>query len=375
MPAYFDCAATSPTAPEAREAILHYTDLAYGNAGSRTHGFGAEAKKGVDRARAAVARIAGARPDEVIFTSGATEANNIALLGLREHGMATGRRHIVTTAIEHKAVLEPVEALERQGFGVTLVPPAGDGRVRAEDVLAAVRPDTLVVSVMQANNETGALQPIDEIATGLADRPAFLHVDAAQGFGKEFEMLRHPAVRLISVSAHKIYGPKGIGALIARRGRERAPLTPLSYGGGQERGLRPGTLPVPLIAAFGAACTVAERDVEQRRATCLAIRQRLLDALLPLGAVINGAPEAGLASTVNLSFPGLDSEAVMLVLKDLVALSNGSACTSASYEPSHVLAAMGLSPDRIDGALRFSWWHGSEEPDWGEVAQRIDSLR
>lgn len=375
MIAYFDCAATAPLAPEAREALLRYTDLAYGNAGSRTHVFGLDAKRAVDSARTAVASVVGARADEVIFTSGATEANNLALLGLRAHGEATGKRHIVTTAIEHKAVLEPVQALVKAGFEATFVAPEIDGRVSPDSVLAAVRPDTLVVSVMQANNETGTLQPIVMIADRLADHPAFFHVDAAQGFGKEFPALRHPRVQLISVSAHKLYGPKGVGALIVRRGRERVPLSPLTYGGGQERGLRPGTLPVPLVAAFGAACTAAEREAETRRAACLAIRAHLLEAVMPLGAMINGAPDDSLVSTINISFPGLDSEAVMLVLKDAVALSNGSACTSASYEPSHVLNAMGLPRERVDGALRFSWCHISEEPDWDEVAQRIRSLQ
>lgn len=375
MAAYFDCAATAPLAPEAREALLRYTDLAYGNAGSRTHEFGTEANRAVQSARAEVARLVSARPDEVVFTSGATEANNLAILGLRAHGEATGRRHIVTTAIEHKAVLEPVGALQAAGFEASFVTPEPDGRVTAEAVLSAVRPDTLLVSVMQANNETGALQPIDEITAGLGDHPAYFHVDAAQGFGKELASLQNQRVQLISASAHKIYGPKGIGALIVRRGQGRIPLQPLFFGGGQERGLRPGTLPVPLVAAFGAACASALRDLDQRRAKCLAIRARLLEALLPLGAEINGAPEASLASTVNLSFSGLDSEAVMLVLKDLVAVSNGSACTSASYEPSHVLLAMGLERERIEGALRFSWSHDSEEPDWGAVADRIASLR
>lgn len=336
---------------------------------------GADAKRAVQHARAAIARIVGATAEEVIFTSGATEANNLAILGLRNHGDETGRRHIVTTAIEHKAVLEPVQALVKAGFEATFVRPDQSGRVSADAVIAAIRPDTLLVSVMQANNETGILQPIDEIAARLADHPAIIHVDAAQGFGKELEALRQRRIQLISLSGHKIYAPKGIGALVIRRGVQRVPLTPLQFGGGQERGLRPGTLPVPLIAALGAAATAAERNHRQRRAACLTIRQRLLDALLPLGAVLNGDSTHCLATTVNLSFPGLDSEAVMLVLKDEIAISNGSACTSASYEPSHVLVAMGLPRERIDGALRFSWYHDTSEPNWASVASRIRSLQ
>jgi cysteine desulfurase len=374
MIAYFDCAATAPLAPEARQALLHYTDVAYGNAGSRTHQLGIDAKQAVQAARAAIANVVAAQPDEVIFTSGATEANNIAILGLEEHGRKTNRRHIVTTAIEHKAVLEPVQALIGRGFEATFVGSREDGRVEADELLAAVRPDTLLVSVMHANNETGVIQPLAEIARGLDGLPAFLHVDAAQGFGKELDLLRLDRVQLVSISGHKIYAPKGVGALICRRTPERVPLTALHFGGGQERGLRPGTLPVPLIAAFGAAAAAAVADHGQRLQACLAIRERLLRALLPLGAVINGNQKHCLASTISLSFPGLDSEAVMLVLKDLVALSNGSACTSASYERSHVLTAMGLEEDRIDSALRWSWSHMTEEPDWQQVTHTIRRL-
>lgn len=375
MTAYFDCAATTPIDPDARAALMRFTDLEYGNAGSRTHEYGALAQRAVQTARAQVGSLARARPDEVIFTSGATEANNLAILGLRFHGEAVGKRHIITTAIEHKAVLEPVQALVAAGFEATIIAPGSDGSVSAEAVLAAVRPDTLLVSVMHANNETGALQPIAAIAAGLAETGAFFHVDAAQSFGKLREPLDDHNIHLISASGHKLYSPKGIGALVARRGAKRVPLTPLMYGGGQERGLRPGTLPVAMIAAFGAACAAAAREADNRAARCLHIRHNLLDAFLPIGAVINGSPDLGLASTINLSFPGLDSEAVMLVLKDLVALSNGSACTSASYDASHVLVAMGLTDDRIDGALRFSWCHMTEEPDWPTVAARISGLR
>jgi cysteine desulfurase len=227
---------------------------------------------------------------------------------------------------------------------------------------------------MHVNNETGAIQPIEEIASAIGTHPAFFHVDAAQGFGKDLAPLRNSRVQIISLSGHKIYAPKGIGALVTRRGRERIPLQPLFYGGGQEKGLRPGTLPVPLVAAFGASAKAAISDHDARQLRCREIGTRLFEALQPLGAMVNGSQDHSLSSIVNLSFPGLDSEAVMLVIKDLVAISNGSACTSASYEPSHVLSAMGLDEARIDGALRFSWSHMSEEPDWSEVARRIGSL-
>jgi cysteine desulfurase len=228
---------------------------------------------------------------------------------------------------------------------------------------------------MHANNETGALRPIEPIASGLVGTDTFFHVDAAQSFGKLRAPLGDPNIHMISVSGHKLYAPKGIGALVVRRSETKVPLSPLTYGGGQERGLRPGTLPVALVAAFGAACGAALRDADARAERCREIRQHLLDAFEPLGAMINGSLGHGLVSILNLSFPALDSEAVMLVLKDLVALSNGSACTSASYDPSHVLVAMGVPDARIDGALRFSWCHMTDEPDWAEVSRRIKGLR
>ena len=375
MTSYFDCAATTPIDPEAYRALLHYVEIEYGNAGSRTHEYGLAASRAVKSAREKVAALSNSKPEEVIFTSGATEANNLAILGIQAHGISTGKRHIVTTAIEHKAVLEPVSALIKQGFEATFVAPQNDGRVTAEDVMRAVRPDTLIVSVMHANNETGALQPIDEIAAQLRGHSAFLHVDAAQTYGKSNKTLTNTDIDMISVSGHKIFAPKGIGALIIRRGQRRPPLTPLFFGGGQERGLRPGTLPVALIAAFGAACGSALREAEERQKRCIEIRHRLLETILKLGGEVNGHFTHSLPSTLNVSFPGLDSEAVLVALKGLIAISNGSACTSASYAPSHVLVAMGLSEDRVESALRFSWCHMTKEPSWDEVEFRINSLK
>lgn len=371
-PIYLDCNATAPMEPAVRDAVLRCLDEEFGNAGSRTHDYGARANKLVQRAREQVASVVAARREEVIFTSGATEANNLALLGLAEHGIATGKKHIVSTRIEHKAVLEPLAILAQRGFDVTLVAPCAGGWVDADAVASAVRPDTLVVSVMHVNNETGVIQPLAEICERLADHEAYLHVDAAQGYGKELGALRNPRIDLISASGHKIYGPKGVGALIARRrGYSRVPLTPLLFGGGQERGMRAGTVPVPLVAGFGVAAELAERLADERRAACLAYRERMLAALRPLNIVINGDPERTVAHTLNVSLPGMDSEAAMLALKDIVAISNGSACTSQSYEPSHVLRAMGLPDQVIQGALRISWCHMTHGPDWQEVAETL----
>lgn len=365
MTVYLDCNATTPLDPAVRDALMQYLDEEYGNAGSRTHEFGAKAKQSVERARRCVSNLARADPQDVVFTSGATESNNLAIRGLAEYGQRIGKKHLVTTAIEHKAVLEPFEQLERQGFEVTIVPVDASGAVAAAAVEDAIRRDTLLVSVMHANNETGVVQPVQEIAEKLEPEGPYLHVDAAQTFGKLDEPLQHQRVDLISLSAHKIYGPKGVGALIARRrGRTRPPLQPLMHGGGQERGLRPGTLPVHLIVALGEAAERAARDKKERAARCQEIRRGIIDALAPLGAQFNGDQSLVMPHVLNCSVPGVDSEAAMLACKGNIAISNGSACTSVSYTPSHVLEAMGLSEDRIEGAMRLSWCHLTPDADW-----------
>ena len=375
MAVYLDCNATTPLDPAVRAVMLRYLDQDYGNEGSRTHEFGARAKQAVQRARDQVAAVVGAKRDEVIFTSGATESNNLAILGLRAAAKEAGRTHIITTQIEHKAVLEPCDAMERSGFAVTRVPVGASGAVDPEAIRTALRPETFLVSVMQVNNETGVRQPLDAIAGALSDHPAYLHTDAAQGFGKDLVPLRNPRVDLISVSGHKLYAPKGVGALVKRRrGFVRPPLEPLVVGGGQERGLRPGTLPVALITALGEAAELALRDQDQRHAVCLAIREQALATLLPLGAVLTGDQSLVMDHVLNLGFPGLDSEALMVALKDLVAISNGSACTSSSYAPSHVLKAMGMGDDEANTCLRISWCHMTPAVDWAAVAARVRSL-
>lgn len=375
MTIYLDHNATTPVDKRVADEIMELFLEDFGNAGSRTHEHGQRAGQIVSRARSMIALTLDARDDEIVFTSGATEADNIALLGLVPEGQRSGRRHIVSTAIEHKAVLEPLQRMADSGFDIDLVRPATSGRVSAEDVLAAVRPDTLLVSVMSANNETGVIQPIDEISARLADHDAYLHVDAAQTYGKLNDPLRNHRIDLISLSAHKVFGPKGVGALVARRrGYRRPPLTPLTVGGGQERGLRPGTLPVPLIAGFALAAELAVQEHVERQAACRAYRTEVLNGLAPLSPVLHGDQEHCLPHVLNLSLPGLDSEAVMVAWRGLIEVSNGSACTSASYEPSHVLAAMDLPEDQIVGALRFSWSHQTPSADWEQVVSRVRSF-
>jgi cysteine desulfurase len=370
---YLDTAATTATDPRVADILIKYVTEEYGNAGSRTHGWGAAANAAVEHARSQVARAAAVDPGGVIFTSGATEADNLALLGLVEHGHTSGRRHVVATAIEHKAVLEPLEELRRRGFEVTLVRPMASGQVSADEVIAAIRPNTLLVTVMQVNNETGVRQPLKAIADQIPDG-VLLHTDAAQGFGKEPPPPQR--VDLISVSGHKLFAPKGIGALLMRRrGRRMPPLRPVMFGGGQERALRPGTVPVALVAAFGLATELAVEEMATRQRKCLELRSSLLAFVDLVGASINGDPNVSVGHILNFSIPGVNSEAALLAMKGVVAASNGSACTSASYKPSHVLEAMGLGNARISEALRFSWSHLTPDIDPRSLASRIDAVR
>jgi cysteine desulfurase len=372
---YLDCNATTPVEPAVAEELMRFTVEEYGNAGSRTHEFGARVKKRVSEARAQVAEVVAATPDEVIFTSGATEANNIAILGLRAHGEVSGHRHIVASAIEHKAVLEPLEHLAANGFEVDLIDCDASGTIDPQAIAQKVRPDTLLVSLMHVNNETGAIQNISDVGELLpADGPLF-HVDAAQGFGK----VRGPEssrIDLISISGHKLYAPKGIGALIARkRNGKRLPLRPLMFGGGQERGLRPGTLPVGLVAALGLSCELAVRNRDERDKAVKKLRQGAEGFAKSLGAAVNSEPSSTIATTINVSVPGLNSEAAIVALKKIAAVSNGSACTSQSYEPSHVLSAMNLAPERVAQAIRISWSHLTPEVPWRDMAAALAPFR
>jgi len=347
----------------------------FGNEGSRTHEYGARAKQAVQHARDQVAAVVAAKREEVIFTSGATESNNLAILGLREAARKSGRTHFITSAIEHKAALEPFDVLEREGFSVTRLPVSVGGFVEPGAVKDALRPDTILVSLMHVNNETGIAQPLDEITTVLSKHDAYLHTDAAQGFGKDVDTLLNQRIDMISVSGHKIFAPKGAGALIIRRrGYERLPLTPLFFGGGQERGLRPGTLPVAQIAALGVAAELAVRDHKARQERCNAIRAEALAAFEPLNPRYSGDQGRVMSHVLNVAFAGLDSEALIVALKDLIAISNGSACTSSSYTASHVLKAMGMTDDQANSCVRISWCHLTPSVDWNAVAARIKTL-
>lgn len=372
---YLDTAATTPVHPLVAETVTRYFTEEFGNAGSRTHEWGTRAKRAVQEARERVATVASCKPDEVIFTSGATESDNLAILGLAEHGRASGRRHIISSSTEHKAVLEPLEYLSSQGFEVELVAPSEDGIVSPEDVLHRLRPDTLLVSLMLVNNETGVIQDVESVASNLRETETLFHVDAVQGFAKSLGP-SISEVDMISLSGHKIAGPKGIGALITRRrGWNRVPLHPLMFGGGQERKLRPGTQPVPLIAGLGLAAEIMNGTAEEWERSALDFRERLLSSIAHLPHRINGDPSHAAPHILNVSFEGIDSEALIVALKDTAAIATGSACTSASYTPSHVLTAMGLPQDRIDESVRLSWWSDTNANELPALVEVLDTLK
>lgn len=374
LPLYLDFNATTPVDPRVLDAMLPWLRTP-SNAGSRTHGYGQQAKNAVDAARAQVAAVLGSATEDVVFTSGATESNNLAILGLREIGKRSGRTHILSTTIEHKAVLEPLKRLSCDGFEIELVPVSCSGCVHADDVLGRVRQNTLLVSVMHANNETGILQPVHEIAAALEKTIVLFHTDAAQTFGKE-SSLRSLPYDFASVSGHKIYGPQGVGALSVRRQKlDRRDVVPLVSGGGQERGIRPGTVPVALVVGLGAAADLASSESAANLQRAAVLKERLLTGLAGAPMHINGDQALAQPHVLNISFTDVDSEALMMALRDTVAVSNGSACTSSVYQPSHVLKAMGFDDDRVASAIRFSWGRGIDEIPVQEILDQVRSLR
>jgi cysteine desulfurase len=341
-----------------------------GNAGS-PHVHGHNAKDAVHGARDRIGRVVGAKRNEVFFTSGATESNNLAILGLAQYGRESGKRHIVSSAIEHKAVLEPLERMRSWGFEVTLVKPHGDGRIRSEDLIDSIRTDTLLVSLMHANNETGVIQPISQVARAAEDRGVWLHVDAAQGFGRDLEPLEHRGIASISISGHKIFGPQGIGALILRRQRKDGPvLEPVFVGGGQELGLRSGTLAVPLIVGFGLAAELALQEHALRKEACERIGRIVTDWAGSHGGQIHGSAQYRMPHVLNVSFPGWDADDLLEAVRESISISDGAACTSVCATASHVLSAMGLGEPQLSGAVRLSWSH---QTDQGALVEALAS--
>ncbi|KAE8767110.1 cysteine desulfurase, mitochondrial [Hordeum vulgare] len=351
-PLYLDMQATTPVDPRVLDAMLPFYLSRYGNPHSRTHLYGWESDAAVEEARASVARLIGADPREIFFTSGATECNNIAVKGVM-HFYRDRRRHVITTQTEHKCVLDSCRYLQQEGFEVTYLPVRPDGLIDVAQLADAIRPDTGLVSVMAVNNEIGVVQPLEEIGRICREKGVPFHTDAAQALGKIPIDVNQMGIGLMSLSAHKIYGPKGVGALYLRR-RPRIRVEPQMSGGGQERGIRSGTVPTPIVVGFGAACEIAakEMDYDERRVS--ALQQRLLDGIRSKvdDVVINGSMEHRYAGNLNLSFAYVEGESLLMGLKE-VAVSSGSACTSASLEPSYVLRALGVDEDMAHTSIRF----------------------
>ena len=366
---YLDHHATTPVDPRVLEAMLPYFTAKPGNAASRSHSFGWEASSAVERARRQIAELAHAQPSEIIFTSGATESNNLALQGAA--GAASGRggrvAHIITMATEHKAVLDTAHHLERSGLHVTVLPPESDGRLNPERLRAAFQPETILVSVMYANNEIGAIQPIKAIGAMCRERRVLFHCDAAQGFGKIPVDVESDSIDLLSVSAHKMYGPKGIGALYVRRGVK---LAPQIYGGGHENGLRSGTLNVPGIVGFGEACVMAAEEMERDTLRIRALRDRLWSRIqAPGGVRLNGGMEHRLSGNLNVSFAGVDGDALLTSIPE-IAVSAGSACTSGS-DSSYVLEALGTPSEFRNCTVRFGIGRGNTRDEIDYAAERL----
>jgi cysteine desulfurase len=375
-PIYLDYHATTPVDPEVLATMLPYFTEVFGNAASRNHEFGWTAEAAVENARAQVARLIGASDKELIFTSGATESNNLALMGAAQMYREKGN-HIITTPVEHKAVLDTCHHLETQGFDVTYLEVDQYGRVDVEKLRAAITPRTILVSVMFANNEIGSINPIAEIGRLCKEKGILFHTDAVQAIGKVPVNVEALGVDLLSLTAHKIYGPKGVGALYVRRKNPRVRLAPLLHGGGHERGMRSGTLNVPGIVGFGKACEVLARLADSEPARLRRLRDRLWDGIRSqLDEVyLNGHPTERLPNNLNVSFAYVEGESMMMGMKDL-AVSSGSACTSASLEPSYVLKAIGVGEDLAHTSIRFSVgrFTTEEEVDYA-IAKVVSTVR
>ncbi|NBJ01288.1 aminotransferase class V-fold PLP-dependent enzyme [Lachnospiraceae bacterium] len=366
MSVYLDYNASTPVDERVLECMINVYRNHIGNADSRTHQFGEDTRRIVELARKQVADLLGVNADEVFFTSGATESNNIAIQGLREYAENSGKNHIVTTAIEHKAILETVKQLEKEGFMVDFIDPDRFGRVKPEAVLNKVTEQTLVVSVMHVNNETGMIQPVQEIGEELSKRGILFHVDATQSCGKLVEEIKNLKYNMLAFSAHKLQGPQGVGVLVLRKKSYKLPpVKAIMYGGQQERGIRPGTIPVALVAGCGKACELAVTEYQSNLEQANQIKKELINILRESGLSyhINGDQTYCVPGTLNVCIEGVSSEALMISSKQFCGISNGSACTSKSYSPSYVLSAMGIPVEQIESSVRISWGHGVDQDE------------
>ncbi|NJM63606.1 MAG: IscS subfamily cysteine desulfurase [Oscillatoriales cyanobacterium RU_3_3] len=378
-PIYLDNHATTPLDKRVLDAMLPYFTEQFGNAASINHVYGWEAEAAVKQSRETLAAAINASPEEIVFTSGASEANNLAIKGIAEAYFNKGK-HIITVKTEHNAILDPCHYLEKLGFDITFLPVKSDGTIDIGDLIGAIRSETILVSVMAANNEIGVIQPIEEIAAICRGNDILFHTDAAQAIGKIPLDVEEMNIDLMSLTAHKIYGPKGIGALYVRRNKPRVQLAPQMHGGGHERGMRSGTLYVPQIVGFAKAVEISLAEMEEETARVVSLRQRLWEQLESIGSIyINGHPTKRLPGNLNISVGGVDGQALLLGLQTAAAVSSGSACTSAKISPSHVLAAIGRSDKLAYASIRFGIGRFNTTEEIDAVAKHsietIQSLR
>lgn len=371
LPIYMDNHSTTKVDPRVVEEMLPYFTVYFGNAASRNHSFGWDADKAVEAARERLARIINAESREIIFTSGATESNNLALKGVAEMYVEKGN-HIITQVTEHRSILDTAKRLEKSGMNVTFLPVGKDGLVDPEDVRKAITDRTVIISIMLVNNEIGVIQPVEEIGKIAKERGVLFHCDATQGVGKIPVNVQSMGIDLLSYTAHKLYGPKGVGALYVRRKNPRVRLSPMMDGGGHERGMRSGTLNVPGIVGFGKACEVAMEVMEQESAMLLNLRERLRKGIMDsLDEVsVNGNLTKRMPGNLNLSFAYVEGESFLMGLRE-IALSSGSACTSATLEPSYVLQALGVTSELAHSSVRFGLGRFNTEEEVDYVIKRV----
>ena len=374
-PIYLDYAASTPTDPVVADAMHQHLCLGgnFANPASRGHVYGWQADEAVESARTSIAQMLNADPREIVWTSGATESDNLAIKGLMSRGLRTGRKHIVTSAIEHKAILDTCAWMENQGFCVTYIKPSASGEVMLADVEAALRDDTLLVTVMQVNNELGSVSDIAGIARLCRERGVISHTDAAQSFGKIPVDVKELGVDLLSLSAHKIYGPKGIGALYVRR-QDGLVVDAQVHGGGHEMGMRSGTLPTHQIVGLASAAQLMQQEMADQTRRIGDLRDRFIDHLRQIpNAHLNSDPVVCIPQIINVAFEGVDGETLLLALNE-VAISTGSACNSAKVEPSHVLTGIGLSQPLADASLRFSFGRYTQANDIDQAATHLSAV-
>jgi len=371
LPIYMDNHATTPVDPRVLEAMLPYFNEKFGNAASRNHEFGWVAEEAVENSRGQIARLINATPKEIVFTSGATESTNLAIKGAAEMYREKGN-HIITQVTEHKATLDTCKRLEKYGYEVTYLPVEKDGRINLDDLRRAITPKTILISIMYANNEIGVIQPIQEIGKIAKEKGVLFHVDAVQAVGKIPVDVQKDGIDLMSISAHKIYGPKGVGALYVRRKNPRVQLSAIIDGGGHERGMRSGTLNVPGIVGLGKACEICQNEMAEESVRLRRMREKLTHSIMSRldETFINGSMEHRLPHNINISFAYVEGESLLMGIND-VAVSSGSACTSATLEPSYVLKALGVGEDLAHTSIRFGIGRFNTEEEVDYVANRV----